>query len=213
MHKNFQKKYIAVEGPIGAGTTTLAQMLAEEFGARLLLEPAEENPFLPDFYKDRSKNAFKTQLYFLLNRYQQQVELKQRDLFNPTIVTDYTFVKDAIFAKINLSDDELILYNTIFGLLKEHLPKPDMVIYLKADSEVLIDRIKRRGVSYERTIDITYLDNLTESYNRFFLNYDDTPLLVVDTSSQNYAENPEHFANLKKAILFHRGGTVHLIAR
>ena len=205
--------YIAVDGPIGAGKTTLAKMLAEEMGGHLLLEPAEKNPFLAEFYKDRKRNAFKTQLFFLLNRYQQQLELKQQDLFRPTVVCDYTFAKDLIFAKINLSEDEQQLYMTVFQLLKEQLPKPDLVIYLRADSKVLLQRIKKRGFDYERPISEDYLESLTDSYNHYFLSYAETPLLVADTSHQNYLENPEDFANLKRAILQHRGGTVHLIAR
>lgn len=204
---------IAVDGPIGAGKTTVARMLAENLGARLAQEPAEKNPFLADFYKDRKRNAFKTQLYFLLSRYQQQLELKQRDLFRPAVVCDYTFAKDLIFAKINLSEDEQSLYMTVFRLLKEQLPKPDLVIYLRADARVLLQRIRKRGFEYERPITEEYLESLTDSYNRFFLDYHETPLLVVDTSSQNYLEHPEDFATLKKQILAHRGGTVHLIPR
>jgi len=206
-------KYIAVDGPIGSGKTTLAKMLAESLGGHLCLEPSDKNPFLSDFYKDRKKNAFKTQLFFLLSRYQQQIELKQRDLFQQTILTDYTFAKDSIFAEINLSEDELVLYNTIFGLLKERLPKPELVVYLRADSNVLLQRIKKRGIDFERSIDESYLDKLTEAYNRYFMNYNDTPLLVVDTTNQNYIENREDFETLKKEIFGHKGGTVHLIAR
>ncbi|HQG13461.1 MAG TPA: deoxynucleoside kinase, partial [bacterium] len=155
----------------------------------------------------------KTQLFFLLSRYQQQIELKQRDLFQQTILTDYTFAKDSIFAEINLSEDELALYNTIFGLLKERLPKPELVVYLRADSNVLLQRIRKRGIDFERSIDESYLDKLTEAYNRYFVNYNNTPLLVVDTTNQNYIENREDFETLKKEILGHKGGTVHLIAR
>jgi deoxyadenosine/deoxycytidine kinase len=205
--------FIAVDGPIGSGKTTIAKLLAESMGAQILLEPSENNPFLPDFYRDMRKNAFKTQLYFLLNRYQQQAELKQRDIFNPMIVSDYTFAKDAIFAEINLSEDELAHYNNIFSLLQEKLPKPDLVIYLRADSNVLLQRIKKRGKDYERSIEQRYLEKLTEGYNRYFLNYSATPLLVVDSTNQNYLENPDDFANLTKAITSHRGGTVQLIAR
>ncbi len=205
--------YIAVDGPIGAGKTTLAKMLAEELGANLCLEPAEKNPFLPEFYKDREKNAFKTQLFFLLNRYQQHLKMRQQDLFAQSMVSDYTFAKDLIFAKVNLSDDELALYNTVFNLLRERLPKPDLVIYMRADSKILLQRIRKRGFDYEKPISEEYLEQLTESYNRHFMNYDETPLLVVDTSEQNYLENPEDFQNIKRAIQSHRGGTVHLIAR
>ncbi len=205
--------YIAVDGPIGAGKTTLARMLSEEIDAHLVLEPAEKNPFLPEFYKDPKTNAFKTQLFFLLNRYQQQLGLRQMDLFNRMAIVDYTFAKDAIFARINLSDDEMALYNTVFQLLHERLLKPDLVIYLQAEPRVLMQRIKKRGVEYETPITEDYLRKLTDTYNRHFLAYEETPLLVVDTSNQNYIENPEDFSNLKKAILSHRGGTVHLIAR
>ncbi|MBT3182479.1 MAG: deoxynucleoside kinase [Deltaproteobacteria bacterium] len=213
MQQNGTIRYIAVDGPIGSGTTTLAKMLSEELKGHLCLEPTQTNPFLPEFYKDRKKNAFKTQLYYLLNRYQQQLELKQQDLFRPTVVTDYTFAKDAIFAETNLSDDELSLYNTIFGLLNERLPKPDMVVYLRAESNVLLQRVRKRGIDYERSIDEKYLASLTESYNKYFLNYDETPLLVVDTTNQNYIEKPEDFETIRKEILSHKGGTVHLIAR
>ena len=206
-------KYIAVDGPIGAGKTTLAKMLSEDMDAHLCLEPAEKNPFLSEFYKDRQKNAFKTQIFFLLNRYQQHLELRQQDLFAQTLVSDYTFAKDLIFAKVNLSEDELRLYNTIFDLLRERLPNPDLVIYMKADSKVLLQRVKKRGIDYEQPITQEYLEQLTDGYNRHFLNYAETPLLVVDTSQQNYLENPEDFQNIKRAIHSHRGGTVHLIAR
>lgn len=206
-------KYIAVDGPIGAGKTTLVRMLAEDFKGQAVLEPAEKNPFLPEFYKDRKKNAFKTQLFFLLNRYQQQLELKQCDLFSSSVLCDYTFAKDAIFAQINLSEDEQNLYLKIYNLLRSNLVKPDLVIYLRADSKVLLQRIKKRGVEYERSINQDYLDKLTEAYNKFFLNYHETPLLVVDTTSTDYLENPEDYSNLKREILGHRGGTVHLISR
>jgi len=213
MNTTTQPQYIAVDGPIGAGKTTLANMLAEDLGGHLCLEPAEKNPFLAEFYKDREKNAFKTQLFFLLNRYQQHLELRQRELFTQTLISDYTFAKDLIFAKVNLSDDELTLYDTVFTLLRERLPKPDLVIYMRAEPKVLLQRIKKRGIDYERPISEEYLEQLTESYNRHFMAYDDTPLLVVDTSEQNYLENPDDYQNIKRAIQSHRGGTVHLIAR
>lgn len=213
MQGSLKLRYIAVDGPIGSGKTTLARMLAEDLGAGLCLEQSEKNPFLAEFYSDMRRNAFKTQLYFLFSRHQQQLELKQRDLFSPLVISDYAFAKDSIFARMNLSEDELALYDTIFGLLKERLPRPDLVIYLRADSKVLLARIRKRGIDYERRISGDYLDGLTDAYNRYFLNYSETPLLVVDTSDQDYIENPDDFANLKKEILAHRGGTVHFIAR
>lgn len=217
MHPNMQTQqklqYIAVDGPIGAGKTTLVKMLAEDLKGEAVLEPAEKNPFLPDFYKDPKQNAFKAQLFFLLNRFQQQIKLKQHDMFSPLVVCDYTFAKDSIFARINLSEDELNLYNTIFQLLHQRLPKPDLVIYLRADSKVMLNRIKKRGYDYEKPITGSYLDKLTDAYNQFFLNYDETPLLVVDTSHTDYQSNTADYENLKKSILGHRGGTVHLIAR
>lgn len=213
MHPPIQPRYIAVDGPIGAGKTTLARMLSEDLGWHLCLEPAEKNPFLPEFYKDRARNAFKTQIFFLLNRYQQQLELRQQELFSGGMISDYTFAKDLIFAEINLSEDEMSLYQTIFKLLHERLPKPDLVVYMRAESRVLMQRIRKRGFDYERPISEEYLQQLTEGYNRFFLNYGETPLLVVDTSEQNYQERPDDYQNIKRAILSHRGGTVHLIAR
>lgn len=213
MHSPLQPRYIAVDGPIGAGKTTLARMLSEDLGWHLCLEPAEKNPFLPEFYKDRARNAFKTQIFFLLNRYQQQLELRQQELFSGGMISDYTFAKDLIFAEINLSEDEMSLYQTIFRLLHERLPKPDLVVYMRAESRVLMQRIRKRGFDYERPISEEYLQQLTEGYNKFFLNYSDTPLLVVDTSEQNYQERPDDYQNIKRAILSHRGGTVHLIAR
>lgn len=205
--------YIAVDGPIGAGKTTLTKMLAEDMKGHVILEPIEDNPFLPDFYKDRKRNAFKTQLFFLLNRYQQQLEIAQRDLFRNLVVCDYTFVKDAIFARENLSEDEMDLYNTIYGMLSAKLPKPDLVIYLSANSKALMERVKKRGYDFERPITFDYLEQLTESYNHYFLNYSETPLLVVETSAVNYQENPEDFTQLKREILSHRGGTTHFISR
>lgn len=205
--------FIAVEGPIGAGKTTLVKMLSEDFKGQAIYEPLEKNPFLTEFYKNRDKNAFKTQIFFLLNRYQQQLELKQTNLFKLPVVCDYTFVKDAIFAKINLSEEEQKLYKTIFDLLKGKLPKPDLVIYLRADAEILLQRVKKRGIDYERSISKDYLESLTQAYDSLFLSYNETPLLVVDTTRTNYPGNRQDYENLKREILNHKGGTTHLIAR
>lgn len=206
-------KYIAIDGPIGAGKTTLMKRLAEDLGGRPIFEPVEQNPFLPDFYKDRKRYAFKTQLFFLLNRYQQQQELMQRDLFSETTLCDYTFAKDWIFSRINLTADEQELYDKVYGLLDARLPKPDIVVYLKADPDVLMKRIKTRGVDYEKPISSDYLKTLTNAFNQYFLNYTDSPLLVVDTTDLDFVQHNDEYELLKKDILQHRQGTKHLILR
>jgi deoxyadenosine/deoxycytidine kinase len=199
-------RYIAVDGPIGAGKTTLVKMLAKDLGAEAIFEPAEKNPFLNEFYKDRKQNAFKTQLFFLLNRYQQQLTLKS---ITTPIVCDYTFAKDRIFAKVNLSKDEQQLYEKIFSLLHSELPKPDMVIYMQAAPPVLLERIKKRGLPYERPITEDYLEELTNAYNNFFFNYTECPLLVINASDIDYVKNKTDWENLKKAILEHNKGIAH----
>jgi len=205
--------YIAIDGPIGAGKTTLTHRLAEDLGGSVLLEPVEQNPFLRDFYKDRKRYAFKTQLFFLLNRYQQQLEIKQRDLFTQSVVCDYTFAKDWIFSRINLSADEQELYDKVFDLLDDQLPKPDIVVYLKAEADVLIKRIRSRQVDFEKGITEDYLADLTDAYSTYFLNHNETPLLVVDTTHLNFVQHHDEYELLKKDILSHRQGTKHLILR
>lgn len=202
-------RYIAIDGPIGTGKTTLARMLAQDLGGRVVLEPMERNPFLGEFYKDRKKNAFKTQLFFLLNRYQQQLELKQQDLFHTITVCDYTFAKDSIFAEINLGEDELALYNTVFRLLSEQLPKPDLVVYLQASTPVMLQRIKQRKWEAERAISEEYLEHLAEAYNRYFFSYTGTPLLVVNANDLDIVNQPTDWENMRNAILEHRQGTAH----
>ena len=175
-------RYIVIEGPIGVGKTSLTQLLAQEFDARSILEKPEENPFLSHFYKDRKKYAFQTQIFFLLNRFQQQKEIAQLDLFNQITFCDYLFAKDRIFATLNLDDHELTLYEQVFNLLKGQIPSPDLVIFLQAKPEVLLQRIKTRNHPYEKEVDLEYLSTLTEAYNYYFFHYDHSPLLVVDTS-------------------------------
>ena len=214
MQKQRKLQYIAVDGPIGAGKATLVKMLAEDLGGETLFETSDKNPFLHDFYKNPKEHAFKAQMYFLLNRFQQQSQLKQRDMFGPeTIVCGYTFAKDWIFAQLNLSEEEFNLYSTVFKTLRPKLPTPNLVIYLKADSKVMLKRIKKRGWGFEKPITHDYLDKLTEAYNQFFMSYNEAPVLVVDTSCTDYQNNPTDFENVKKAILTHRGGTTHLISR
>jgi len=198
--------FIAVEGPIGVGKTTLVNRLAEHFPARKLLEVVEENPFLPDFYRDQEKYAFQTQLFFLLSRYRQQQELWQPDLFHRYILSDYIFAKDRLFAGLTLSDNEMTLYDQVFQILDMRVLKPDLVVYLQARHDVLMDRIKHRGRPFERNFDGSYLKNLCTSYNEYFFHYADTPLLVVDTSDINVVHSEEDFLDLTRNILKHRGG-------
>lgn len=189
-------RYIAVEGPIGVGKTSFAKTLADALPAHLMLENSEENPFLPEFYRNRSKLALQTQLYFLVSRYQQQTKLLTRDLFMQRIVTDYTFDKDRLFAQINLNDREMYLYDKISELMSRSLPQPDLVIYLQASTENLLARIHKRGISYEKSIDAAYLTELNEAYNFFFFNYDKGPLLVVQTDEIDFVKNREDFEDL-----------------
>ncbi len=198
--------YIAVEGPIGVGKTTLVQRLAEQFTAKAMIEIVEENPFLPDFYREPEKYAFQTQLFFLLSRYRQQQDLWQPDLFHRYILSDYIFAKDRLFAALTLSENEMLLYDQVFQILDTRVLKPDMVVYLQARLEVLIDRIKRRGRPFEKNFDAGYLKRLCTAYNDYFFHYSDTPLLVVDTSDIDVVSSEDDFLDLSLNILKHRGG-------
>jgi deoxyguanosine kinase len=198
--------YIAVEGAIGVGKTTLVHRLAKQFPAKAMLEIVEENPFLADFYADRDKYAFQTQLFFLLSRYRQQQELWQPDLFNRYIFADYIFSKDRLFAALTLSDNEMLLYDQVFQILDMRVLKPDLVVYLQARLDVLLERIKRRGRAFEKNFDADYLKRLTAIYNEYFFHYADTPLLVVDTSDIDVVNNEADFQDLTRSILRHRGG-------
>jgi deoxyguanosine kinase len=201
--------YIAVEGVIGVGKTTLTQALAAATDARSILEPVEENPFLEAFYKDRRRFAFQTQLFFLLSRYRQMMALRQRDLFQNAVVCDYLFQKDRIFAGINLSDEEMVLYDQILPLLERDLPRPDKVVYLRADLPVILKRIERRGRSFERSIDPEYLRVLDEAYTEFFFHYRATPLLVVNTNLIDLVDRPADRDDLIRRILAHEKGTAY----
>jgi len=206
-----KKKYIVVEGPIGVGKTSLAKMLAAEFHARCVFEKVEDNPFLPKFYEDRETHAFQNQLFFLLSRYQQQRELSQQELFIQSTVSDYLFAKDKIFATLTLSSEELNLYQQIYQLLDTRVPKPDLVVYLQARPEVLYKRIKKRDKSYERSITPEYLEEVAQAYNRFFFHYDESPLLVVNTSEIDFVASSKDLADLIKEIYNMGPGTQHYI--
>ena len=188
--------YIAVEGPIGVGKTTLAKRLAELFDYQLLLEDAHENPFLTKFYENRRQNALATQLFFLFQRVQKMDDLKQQDLFKPLRIADFLIDKDPIFAQVNLDPDEFELYRKVFSQMTVDAPKPDLVIYLQASVDRLLERIDRRGIAAERTISRQYLEELNEVYSEFFLYYDAAPLLIVNANQLDLVSRQEDFAQL-----------------
>jgi deoxyadenosine/deoxycytidine kinase len=193
-------RYIAIEGVIGAGKTSLAQKLSTKLGSNLILEQFEENPFLEKFYVDRNRFAFQTQMFFLINRYKQQQQLNQQELFSKYIVSDYIFEKDKIFAYLNLSGEELKLYESIFPLLERDIPKPDLVIFLQSSSDRLMNNIKLRGRKFERNLTRAYLSELSEAYNNFFFKYSNTPLLIVNTSEIDFINTEEDFEELYEQI-------------
>ena len=200
-------RYIVVEGPIGVGKTSLTRALAERFSGRTVFEQVEENPFLASFYQDRNKYAFQTQLFFLLSRFKQQQELFQQDLFSRVTVSDYLFAKDRIFASITLDPNELALYERVYGHLGPRVMRPDLVIYLQARLEVLLARIRKRGREFERKFDPEYLAELSRTYNDFFHRYDETPLLVINTSDIDFVESEKDFEELIRAIGSIKAGT------
>lgn len=189
-------RLIVVEGPIGVGKTSFSKLLAQAFSAELVLEKIDENPFLPQFYQDTEKWAFQAQLFFLLARFRQLQDLAQQSLFSKTTVTDYFFQKDRIFAYLNLSEEELVLYEQIYKLLNPRVPQPDLVVFLCADTDRLLDRIRQRGRDYEKGIPPAYLASLNEAYNRFFFQYEESPLLVVQTGDIDFVRDPADLADL-----------------
>lgn len=189
-------RYIAIEGVIGVGKTSLANLLAEQMSGKLVLENPEENPFLDMFYKDPRHYAFQTQLFFLLSRFKQQQELPEPDFFHPIIVADYLFAKDRIFAYINLSEAEIALYEKVMALMEVRIRKPDLVVYLQSSTERLMRNIRHRNRPYEKEISEDYLRTLNEAYNHFFFHYDETPILIVNATAIDYVGNPQHLEAL-----------------
>ncbi|MBC7257925.1 MAG: deoxynucleoside kinase [Chloroflexi bacterium] len=187
----YRHPYIAIEGPIGVGKTTLARLLQPELGASLLLEVFEENPFLKDFYRDRERYAFQTQIFFLLSRYHQQHKAVPKALEKGPLISDYTFAKDRIFAHLNLRNEELALYEQLHAAMAEKIPVPTLVIYLRASLDALMERIALRDRPYERNMDRDYIRELSEAYERFFEHYTQSPVLTLDTDTLNYVRNSD----------------------
>ncbi len=201
-----EPKLIAVEGAIGAGKTSLARLLSERYQAQLELERDEDNPFIAKFYEDPKGLAFQTQIFFLLSRYQQYLNLAQRGLFNSVVIVDYLFQRDQIFADLNLSGHEKALYDQIYHLVVKKIPKPDLVIFLQAGAETLIERVEKRNRDYENDIDFEYVKNVNQAFNNFFFYYKDTPLLVVNTDEIDFVEKKVDLEELINKINSHKIG-------
>lgn len=206
-------KYLVVEGPIGVGKTSLVSLLADELAGKAVLEDVENNPFLPRFYRDRRRWAFQAQVFFLLSRYRQQEEMAQQDLFSSVTISDVFLPKDRIFATINLSPDELVLYDQVYGLLRPRLPKPDLVLYLQADTDTLLQRIKQRGREYEKDMSWEYLDALNRAYNDYFFGYTETPLLVIQTTAMDFVRSSADLAELVRQIRQMKGGVQYYVRK
>ncbi|MBN1638659.1 MAG: deoxynucleoside kinase [Ignavibacteriales bacterium] len=193
-------RYIAIEGVIGVGKTSLSELLNKRLNSLLILEEFDDNPFLEKFYSDKEKYAFQTQMHFLISRYKQLLQLNQADLFFDYLISDYIFDKDQIFAYLNLNDEELNVYDTIFPMLKKNLPKPDIVIYLQSTIDRILQNIKKRNRKIEKQISKRYLQDLCDCYNRFFFNYDDTPLIIVNANEIDFVNNKSDFDELFNQI-------------
>ncbi|HJQ38049.1 MAG TPA: deoxynucleoside kinase [Thermoanaerobaculia bacterium] len=207
---NLPWRYIGIEGPIGVGKTSLTNLLAKRFRGTRVLNDAD-NPFLDDFYKDKRGAAFRTELFFLLSRFDQQRQVAQRDLFTELILADYTFAKSKIFAHLTLDDSELMIYNRLYDLLDDQVPRPELVIYLQAGLDTLLKRIKKRGRAYEKAISPSYLQELSEAYSHYFYRYDETPLLVVNTNEIDFVHTPEHFEQLVEQVRNAQKGTQYYV--
>lgn len=205
--------YVVVEGVIGVGKTSMVKMLVQRIGGKAVLEEFEENPFLAEFYQDMNAYAFQTQLFFLLSRFKQQERLLELDLFAEYVLSDYLFAKDRIFACLTLDDHELTLYDEVHGALARRVALPDLVIYLQASTDVLMDRIRGRDREMERGMDRDYIHKLNEAYNYFFFHYTDTPLLVVNTDEVDFVSRRSDFDDLAAEILEGASGTRYYVPR
>jgi len=187
---------ISIEGTIGAGKTSLANMVSMNLKAKLILEKFEENPFLKDFYGNQDRYAFQTQLFFLLSRYSQHQDLRQVDIFSKILVSDYMFIKDRLFAALNLNDREMVLYDKVAKILEKDIVYPDLAIFLQADTDKLMSNIKKRGRQYEQDIDWNYIDSLNQVYNEYFFRYDKGPLLIINTNDIDFVNNKDDFKGI-----------------
>ncbi|HEV2064894.1 MAG TPA: deoxynucleoside kinase [Thermoanaerobaculia bacterium] len=203
-------RHVAIDGPIGVGKTSLVEMLARRFHGTKILEDVD-NPFLPEFYRKKKGSAFQTQLFFLLSRYQQQREIAQIDLFTTLVVADYHFPKDKIFACLNLDDSELMIYDRLYSLLADSVPKPDLIIYLQGSIETCLKRVKKAARSFEKGLTPDYLSQLIEAYNYYFYHYEETPLLVVDTNEIDFVNRPSDFDDLVAQIQKARRGVQYYV--
>ncbi|SUZ48241.1 uncharacterized protein METZ01_LOCUS1095 [marine metagenome] len=183
--------YIAIEGPIGVGKTSLANLLSKRLSAKLILEKFEDNPFLSEFYDDPARFAFQTQLFFLLQRYQQQHDIRQVDMFHNLLISDYMFIKDRLFASLNLDDKEMNLYDSIANMMERNVINPDLIIYLQADTSTLMKNIDKRGRDFENNISYDYINALNEIYTEYFFRYNDTPLVIINTNNIDFVNNTE----------------------
>tara|TARA_B100001765_G_C19447523_1_gene313021 strand:- start:375 stop:1016 length:642 start_codon:yes stop_codon:yes gene_type:complete len=183
--------YIAIEGPIGVGKTSLAKLLSKRLSAKLILEKFEDNPFLSEFYDDPARFAFQTQLFFLLQRYQQQQDIRQVDMFHNLLISDYMFIKDRLFASLNLDDKEMNLYDSIANIMERNIINPDLIIYLQADTSTLMKNIDKRGRDFENNISYDYINALNEIYTEYFFRYNDTPLVIINTNNIDFVNNAE----------------------
>jgi len=210
MSEQLPFRYLAVDGPIGVGKTVLVDKLVRRFEAVKVLEDVE-NPFLPDFYRDRPGAAFQTQMYFLLSRYRQQQEVVQQELFHRLVISDYTFQKDRIFAYLTLGDDELAIYDKLYTTLEPQVPAPDLVLYLTADVDTCMTRIRKRARSFEKEIADEYMAELIDAYNHYFHYYNRSPLLVVDTRNLDFPGNKHDFEELVSQLQRPVRGTEYFV--
>ena len=192
--------HIAIEGTIGVGKTSLAKILSNKLEGKLILEEFEDNAFLPDFYKDSKRYAFQTQLFFLLSRYRQQIEFKQIDIFTKSIISDYMFIKDRIFASLTLNEKEMTLYDNISKILEKNIIFPDLVLFLQSDTDRLMNNINNRGRQYEATISWSYIDSLNQIYNEYFFRYDKSPLLIINTNDIDFVNDQNDLEEILSII-------------